>query len=152
VLQTDAALNPGNSGGPLLDGSGHVIGVNSQIESGSNGAGGQGSNSGIGFAVPSNTVRTVVEQLMAGEQVQHAYLGVQTSDADGGGARVAAVDNVIRALDGKSVADSAALSSQVNNHKAGDEVQIVVRRAGEEKTLTAKLAERPAQAAQQTQP
>jgi putative serine protease PepD len=162
VLQTDAALNPGNSGGPLLDTAGHVIGVNSQIESGSNGADGQGQNSGIGFAVPSNTVRTVVEQLMAGKQVQHAYLGVQTSDDSAGGAKVAAVQpgtpaaeaglrtgDVIRAFDGKQVTDAAGLSSQVNHHTAGDEVEIVVRRDGVEKTLTVKLAERPAQAAQQ---
>jgi putative serine protease PepD len=56
AIQTDAALNPGNSGGPLLDATGAVIGINSQIES-------SGGNSGIGFAVPSNTVRTVIAQL-----------------------------------------------------------------------------------------
>jgi putative serine protease PepD len=149
VLQTDAALNPGNSGGPLLDTAGHVIGVNSQVESSSN---------SIGFAVPSNTVRTVVDQLMAGKEVTHAYLGVQTTDASGGGARVASVQggtpaadaglragDVVRAFDGKEVADSAGLSSQVNRHKAGDEVDVVIRRAGEEKTLKVKLAERPEQ-------
>jgi putative serine protease PepD len=58
VIQTDAPINPGNSGGPLLDAAGRVIGVNSQIETG----GGNG-NVGIGFAVPSNTVRSVVAQL-----------------------------------------------------------------------------------------
>ena len=155
VLQTDAALNPGNSGGPLLDTAGRVIGVNSQVESGSN---------SIGFAVPSNTVRTVIEPLMAGKEVTHAYLGVQTGDAVGGGARVAAVESggpaadagvkagdVVRAFDGKEVADSAGLSSQVNHHKAGDEVEIVIRRAGEEKTLKVKLAERPDQAQPQPQ-
>jgi putative serine protease PepD len=64
VIQTDAALNPGNSGGPLLDSAGRVIGVNSQIESSSNALTGQsGGNVGIGFAVPSNTVRTVVQKL-----------------------------------------------------------------------------------------
>jgi putative serine protease PepD len=156
VLQTDAALNPGNSGGPLLDTSGRVIGVNSQVESGSN---------SIGFAVPSNTVRTVIEQLMAGKEVSHAYLGVQTGDAPGGGARIASVQggtpaadaglkagDVVRAFDGKTVADSAGLSSQVNRHKAGDEVDVVIRRGGEEKTLKVKLAERPDQAQAQAQP
>jgi putative serine protease PepD len=60
VLQTDAALNPGNSGGPLLNAQGQVIGVNSQIETGGGGGGsGQGSNTGVGFAIPSNTVRNV---------------------------------------------------------------------------------------------
>src|SRR4051794_13589626 len=80
VIQTDAALNPGNSGGPLLDAQGRVIGVNSQIESSSN-AGGQGQNSGVGFAVPSNTVKRVVDQLRATGKATHAYLGVQLGDA-----------------------------------------------------------------------
>jgi putative serine protease PepD len=62
VLQTDAALNPGNSGGPLLDAEGHVIGVNSQIESASSG-GGDAANTGVGFAIPSNTVKSVVAKL-----------------------------------------------------------------------------------------
>ena len=67
VLQTDAALNPGNSGGPLLDAEGHVIGVNSQIEStGSAATGSSGGNTGVGFAVPSNTVKRVVAKLSAG--------------------------------------------------------------------------------------
>ena len=67
VLQTDAALNPGNSGGPLLDAEGHVIGVNSQIESsGSTAAGSSGGNTGVGFAVPSNTVKRVVDRLRGG--------------------------------------------------------------------------------------
>ncbi|MEA2293490.1 MAG: putative serine protease PepD [Solirubrobacteraceae bacterium] len=63
VIQTDAALNPGNSGGPLLDARGEVIGVNSQIESASAGRFGQGSNTGVGFAVPSNTVKRVIAAL-----------------------------------------------------------------------------------------
>ncbi|MEA2253306.1 MAG: putative serine protease PepD [Solirubrobacteraceae bacterium] len=63
VIQTDAALNPGNSGGPLLDAQGQVIGINSQIESGTSGRFGQGSNSGVGFAVPSNTVKRVLASL-----------------------------------------------------------------------------------------
>jgi putative serine protease PepD len=152
VLQTDAALNPGNSGGPLLDSSGRVIGVNSQIESRS------GSNSGIGFAVPSNTVKTVVDRLVAGKEIRHAYLGVQTTDADGGGARVASVQpgapaaeaglrpgDVVRAFDGKEVTDSASLSAQVNHHQAGDEVEVVVRSGGEERTVELELGERPAE-------
>ena len=70
VIQTDAAINHGNSGGPLLDFEGRVIGVNSQIESDS------GGNVGVGFAVPSNTVEKIASQLIAGGSVEHAYLGV----------------------------------------------------------------------------
>jgi S1-C subfamily serine protease len=70
AIQTDAAINHGNSGGPLLDLQGQVIGINSQIESDS------GGNDGIGFAVPSNTVESVVSQLIATGKVEHAYLGV----------------------------------------------------------------------------
>jgi putative serine protease PepD len=66
VIQTDAALNPGNSGGPLLDAAGNVIGINSQIASGQTALGGQGTNTGIGFSVPSNTVRSFVSHYAPG--------------------------------------------------------------------------------------
>ena len=72
VIQTDAAINHGNSGGPLLNTLGAVIGINSQIETGGSGDG----NVGIGFAVPSNTVKSVIDQLLASGKVDHAYLGV----------------------------------------------------------------------------
>jgi S1-C subfamily serine protease len=71
ALQTDAAVNPGSSGGPLLDKQGNVIGVTSQIASST------GSFQGVGFAVPSNTVKNVVKQLASGGDVEHAYLGVK---------------------------------------------------------------------------
>jgi putative serine protease PepD len=73
VIQTDAAINHGNSGGPLIDAQGRVIGVNSQIPTGNTG---QQGNVGIGFAVPSNTVREVVSQLMKNGKVEHPYIGV----------------------------------------------------------------------------
>ena len=69
-IQTDAAINHGNSGGPLLNSGGRVIGVNAQIESES------GGNDGVGFAIPSNTVRSIVSQLVETGEVEHAYLGV----------------------------------------------------------------------------
>ena len=69
-IQTDAAINHGNSGGPLLDTRGRVIGVNAQIESES------GGNDGVGFAIPSTTVESIVSQLIDSGKVQHAYLGV----------------------------------------------------------------------------
>jgi putative serine protease PepD len=70
AIQTDAAINHGNSGGPLLDAQGRVIGVNAQIESDS------GGNEGVGFAIPSNTVESIASQLLAGGTAEHAYLGV----------------------------------------------------------------------------
>ena len=72
VTQTDAAINQGNRGGPLLNSRGAVIGVNSQIQTGGSGDG----NVGIGFAVPSNTVDEVVAQILEDGNVQHSYLGV----------------------------------------------------------------------------
>jgi S1-C subfamily serine protease len=75
VIQTDAAINPGNSGGPLIDANGQVIGINSQIES-PNGGG----NVGIGFAIPINTVRSELQQLLQNGTVQHAYLGISGTD------------------------------------------------------------------------
>jgi S1-C subfamily serine protease len=72
VIQTDAPINHGNSGGPLLNTRGEVIGINSQIETGGSGEG----NVGIGFAVPSNTVKTVIAQLLTSGKVEHSYIGV----------------------------------------------------------------------------
>ena len=72
VIQTDAAINHGNSGGPLLNSRGQVIGVNSQIETGDTATG----NVGIGFSVPSNTVKDVVAQILRSGHVDHAYLGI----------------------------------------------------------------------------
>jgi S1-C subfamily serine protease len=75
VIQTDAQINSGNSGGPLLDSQGQVIGVNSQIAR----ADGSSGNVGIGFAVPSNTVKAVVAQLVSTGKVDRAYLGISGS-------------------------------------------------------------------------
>jgi putative serine protease PepD len=76
AIQTDAAINHGNSGGPLFDLSGKVIGITSQIESDT------GGNDGVGFAVPSNTVKSIVTQLLASGKVEHAYLGVAVATID----------------------------------------------------------------------
>jgi S1-C subfamily serine protease len=73
VIQTDAAINPGNSGGPLINSAGEVIGINSQIETGGNGADG---NVGIGFAIPINTAKEVITELETKGTVEHAYLGI----------------------------------------------------------------------------
>ncbi|MBM3680562.1 MAG: trypsin-like serine protease [Actinobacteria bacterium] len=78
VIQTDAAINQGNSGGPLFNMRGQVIGINSQIYTGGTGGG----NVGLGYAVPINLVKEVVADLMATGTAQHAWLGVQLSDVD----------------------------------------------------------------------
>jgi S1-C subfamily serine protease len=76
VIQTDAPINSGNSGGPLLDAAGRVVGVNTQIASLT------GGNIGIGFAVPINTVKDVTAQLIDKGRVEHAYLGVVVQEID----------------------------------------------------------------------
>jgi S1-C subfamily serine protease len=78
VIQTDAAINKGNSGGPLLNAGGRVIGVNTQIETGGTSEG----NVGIGFAVPVNTVREVASEIMENGRVDHPYLGVEMQTID----------------------------------------------------------------------
>ncbi len=150
AIQTDAAINHGNSGGVLLNMQGDVIGVTSQIESES------GGNVGIGFAIPSNTVRSVADQLVSGQKVQHAFLGVRLEDAASGGARIATVTSgspaddaglkagdVVTAFDGKSIANSEELTAAVGAKQPGDKVRITVKRDGSTKTLTATLGTRP---------
>jgi S1-C subfamily serine protease len=75
-IQTDAAINHGNSGGPLLNLRGQVIGVNAQIKSES------GGNDGVGFAIPADTVKEIAGRLVSGGKVEHAYLGVATATID----------------------------------------------------------------------
>jgi putative serine protease PepD len=137
AIQTDAPINHGNSGGPLLDSSGRVIGVNSQIESDS------GDNSGVGFAVPSNTVQRVVKQILAGNSVQHSFLGLSLSDGSGGGAQVGAVTSgspaaaagvrtgdVVTAVDGTAVTGADDVVSAVQSHSPGDAMTLTVRSSG----------------------
>src|SRR5215211_104739 len=150
AIQTDAAINHGNSGGPLLDLSGNVVGVNAQIESDS------GDNAGVGFAIPSNTVKTVVAQLLSGGQIEHAYLGVSIGDAAGTGAVVQQVQSgspaakaglaagdVIAAVDGQSIADAASLTAAVAGHSSGDRVTLSYTRDGSTRTLSVALGIRP---------
>jgi S1-C subfamily serine protease len=149
AIQTDAAINHGNSGGPLLDSAGRVIGINAQIESES------GGNDGVGFAIPSSTVRRVASQLISGGQVAHAYLGVQLTDATGGagvahvrgdgpaGDAGLEVGDVVTAIDGKPVGTADALVSAVDAHKPGDEVTLKVRRDGRLRDVDVTLGTRP---------
>jgi putative serine protease PepD len=154
VIQTDAPINPGNSGGPLLDDTARVIGVNSQIAT----AGSQG-NVGVGFAVPSNTVRQVVPRLARGEEIKRGYLGVETSDViDGGnGAEVQEVvpggpaeraglqpGDIIRKVAGIDVNEPADVAAAIETRSPGDEVEIEVERSGSTEKIDATLGERPA--------
>jgi len=153
AVQTDAALNHGNSGGPLLDLSGRVVGMNAQIASDS------GANSGIGYAIPVETVRSIAEQLIASGKVEHAYLGVSIEDGDGG-ARIAEVrpetpaaragleaGDVVTEVDGETVQSGDDLRLAVEAHKPGDSLELTVKRDGDTKTVTVELGTRPASAA-----
>ena len=147
VIQTDAAINPGNSGGPLLDAQGRAIGVNSQIATNGQAA----ANSGVGFAVPIDTVREVVPALKRDGKIARAYLGVSTSDATGS-ATGAVVNDVVaggpaaraglRARDrltevgGKPVKEAAAVSTAIAARKPGDKVEIRYMRGSDERTAT----------------
>jgi putative serine protease PepD len=157
VIQTDAPINPGNSGGPLLDDHGRVIGVNSQILNGGGNA--ENGNVGIGFAIPSNTVRAIAAQLAADGQVQHAYLGVQLAPSESGvGAQVAGIasgtpaeqaglqqGDTIVALDGTAVDGADALAAAIGAHKPGDEVRLTIERDGARQTVTVALGTQPQQ-------
>jgi putative serine protease PepD len=85
AIQTDAPINHGNSGGPLLDSDGHVVGIDDQIDTG--GSSDQG-NVGIGFAIASNTATTIVPKLLATGHVAHAWLGVEVAPIDSGLAKI----------------------------------------------------------------
>ena len=164
TIQTDAAINHGNSGGPLVDGSGRVIGVNAQIESES------GGSDGVGFAIPSNTVRSIVRQLIANGEVEHAYLGIRMTPVAGGvavtevvagtpadkagleaatgtklvdGQEQPAGGDVVVAFDGDAVTSAVALQSAVDTHQPGDTVSITVLRDGSRRTIDVTLGVRP---------
>jgi S1-C subfamily serine protease len=163
-IQTDAAINHGNSGGPLLDARGRVIGVNTQIESES------GGNVGIGFAVPSNTVRSSTQQLIRSGEVAHAYLGIQmvavpngvaiTDVRDGtpaeeaglraatgtrleNGQEVPTGGDVIVEFDGNTITSAAELQAAVDARQPGDTARITVLRGGERRTVEVTLGTRP---------
>ncbi len=154
VIQTDAPINPGNSGGPLLNSKGQVIGVNSQIAT----AGGGNGSVGIGFAVPANTVENVLPQLEKGAAPEHAYLGLQTTDAPNGGAQIAEATaggpaeraglragDVVVEVDGEEVQSPDDVASAINDDKPGDKVDVKVQRGGSEQTISVTLGQRPDQ-------
>jgi putative serine protease PepD len=155
VIQTDAAINPGNSGGPLLDDGGKVIGINSQIAT--NGV--SNGNVGIGFAVPSNTIRQILPGLKEGRTVEHAWLGVETQEnvtGNGAGAAIASVTtggpaesagiqsgDVVTEINGQKVSDPEALSTIINNQAPGDHITLKVDRNGSTQSVHVTLKNRP---------
>ena len=154
VIQTDAAVNPGNSGGPLLNAKGQVIGVNSQIATA---AGGGEGNIGISFSIPSNTVKQVLPSLESGTAPQHAYLGLQTTQPqNGSGALIAETTSggpsaraglrqgdVVTNVGGRSVSSPDDVAAAIANNKPGDKVKVTVQRNGSERSFEVTLGQRP---------
>ncbi|MCZ7589795.1 MAG: trypsin-like peptidase domain-containing protein [Gaiella sp.] len=151
-IQTDAAINHGNSGGPLLDLDGKVIGVNAQIASES------GGNDGVGFAIPANTVKAIVTQLLESGSVQHAYLGVAVTTPSGTteGAQLTEVrsgtpaanaglrvGDVVTAVDGTRVSTPAELQTAIDAKHPGDRVIVDYVRNGAHHAVTVTLGTRP---------
>ena len=149
AVQTDAALNHGNSGGPLLDANGRVVGMNGQIASET------GANTGIGYAIPVETVKRITDQLIADGKVEHPYLGVQITDAENGallgevrsespaaGAGLRQGD-VVTEIDGTAIESADELRRAVERHKPGDRLELTYERDGETKTVTVTLGTRP---------
>jgi serine protease Do len=156
-IQTDVAVNPGNSGGPLFDLDGRVVGINSQIYSQT------GGYQGISFAIPINVALKVQQQLLADGKVEHGRLGVgvQTMSQDlakafglerSAGALVTQVESgsaadaaglkqgdVVLAIDGQPVEDSASLAADIAGREPGSKIKLKVWRDGKERTITAEL-------------
>jgi S1-C subfamily serine protease len=154
VIQTDAALNPGNSGGPLLDARGRVIGINSQIATA--GVDASSGSVGIGFAVPANTAQEVVPQLEQEGHVERAYLGIQGATIpdgvlvekvqDDSPAQAAGVrdGDVIETVAGRTVRSMDDVTAILRAHAPGDVLNVEVRTGGLPRGLKATLADRPA--------
>ncbi len=162
VIQTDAAINPGNSGGALVDRQGRLVGINTAIYSDS------GSSGGIGFAVPVNTAIRVADQIVAGNEITHPFIGIigQTVTpelaqqqkitakegayvadlAKGSGAEKAGVKvgDVVVAVDGVPVRSMDDLILQVRRKRVGDMVKISVLRDGKPQDFQVKVGDKPA--------
>jgi putative serine protease PepD len=151
AIQTDAAINHGNSGGPLIDAATNtVIGINDQILN----EGDTQDNAGVGFAVPIDASKAVAQTLIAGGTVQHAYLGVQITRV--GSAKILKVvpgsaaargglkaGDVVTAFDGKTITSSDELSAAVSAAKAGETVTVTVNRGGTTKHVSVTLGVQP---------
>lgn len=159
VIQTDASINPGNSGGPLVDLDGKILGINGAIATTS------GGNVGIGFAIPSNTAKYVMDQLITKGKVVRGYLGLRPVDLTPilsgklgakKGALVESVDkdspadkhgilvkDVITKVNGKEILDAVDLRHTVQSLAPGTTAKVVIVRDKKEKTLEVKLGEAP---------
>ena len=154
LIQTDASISSGNSGGPLVDATGKVIGINSAVA-----ASGGGTAENIGFAIAIDTAKPIIERLRNHTPAAASgYLGVSTQDPTDGsrGATVRSVESgsaadkaglkvgdLIVAIDNKSVDGAAALAAAVRSHTPGTPVKITFVRGSSEHTATADLGTRP---------
>ncbi|HYO40560.1 MAG TPA: trypsin-like peptidase domain-containing protein [Nocardioidaceae bacterium] len=164
AIQTDAAVNPGNSGGALVDDQGRLIGINSSIATLGASAGGQGGSIGLGFAIPSNQARWVAQELIDRGSVRHAYLGVTPVDAVveiGGVRREAAglrevitgtaaagaglrAGEAVAAVDGEPVAGALSLVAQIRERQPGTQVTLTVAdRDGSSREVPVEFGTRP---------
>jgi serine protease Do len=157
LLQTNAAINPGNSGGPLINVRGEVVGINEQIVSSS------GGSQGIGFAIPSNTVRTALESLLKQGRIIRGYLGIQTralqsdgTSSESDGVTVAEVvpgspaaqagvqpGDVIRKFDGRDVKNFPALRTFVAQTQLNKQVELEIMRSGKPLKVMTQIKEQP---------
>lgn len=139
-IQTDAAINHGNSGGPLLDAAGKVVGVTAQIESDS------GGNDGVGFAIPSSTVASIVPRLIADGKVEHAYLGVKLESIPDGVAQQLGLPAGVEVTDvvAGTPADDAGLRAATDQRTVDGQTydvggDVIVEFEGEQITSTQQL-------------
>ncbi len=153
AIQTDAAINPGNCGGPLVDMTGAVVGINSSIRTASQGTE-SGGSIGLGFAIPIDEVMPIVDQMIAGETPTHARLGIQVGDAgtaaegasgalvrevgEGSTAAEAGLQqgDVITRVDDQAITDADSLVATIRSYRPGDEVEVTWQRDGEEQSAT----------------
>ncbi|HTX30619.1 MAG TPA: trypsin-like peptidase domain-containing protein [Solirubrobacteraceae bacterium] len=156
AIQTDAAINPGNSGGPLLDGDGRVLGLSDQIETNNTTPTGQGSSSGVGFAIASNMVVHIANDILAGHPVKHPYVGVDLNGGSTGGAEISQVEpgspasnaglqqgDVVTAIDGKKMTSTQQFIETVDNYSPGQVVTLTVKRGSGSQSIKLTLGTRP---------